>query len=112
VVLGVEALLVEDEDGLDEVLGEELDDDAEGASAGTVELVDPLAGNVVDDGTTTGAVDAGVFRNRTTSSTVTATTPSTVATATCISRRVRTGAPCASRRSGRRRLLIGGGSYR
>jgi hypothetical protein len=58
-----------------------------------------------DGGVTTGLEDDRCW-NTSSRTTVSASTPSTTAPATRISCRLRIGAPCASRRSGRRRLLI------
>ena len=78
-------------------------------------VLDDVAGAVVvveeeltvDDGGVTTELDDEVrcWKIRS-STTVSARTPTTTAAATMISCRLRTGAPCASRRSGRRRLLI------
>ncbi len=81
-------------------VGVEVELDAEVLDAGAVEevVVLPLAGALLGGGVTTGLVEAGRVRKITTRITVTANTAITVATAIWISRVVRTGAPCASRR--------------
>jgi len=70
--------------------------------AAVVVVVEDFA---VDDGGVTTALDGARCWKIRMSTTVRARTPTTTAAATRISCRLRTGAPCASRRSGRRRLL-------
>jgi hypothetical protein len=65
-----------------------------------------VLGFTADDGGVTTELDGALFWNTSNSTTVSASTPTTTLTAIMISRRSRIGAPCASRRSGRRRLLI------
>jgi hypothetical protein len=75
--------------------------------------LDVVAGAVVvvesdptDEGGVTTELEDVRCWNTSSSTTVSTTTPTTTPAAIRISRRLRTGAPCASRRSGRRRLLM------
>ena len=76
-----------------------------GAVDDVVTLPLPLAVALLGGVLTVGLVEMGRVRKITTRITVAASTASTVATAIWISRGVRTGAPFASRRCGRRVLL-------
>jgi hypothetical protein len=73
-------------------------------------LVVELFATVV--GVVTTELDGALCWKMIRSTTVSASTPTTTPIAVQISCRLRTGCPCASRRSGRRRLLISSGSYR
>ena len=80
----------------------ELETGAEAVEVGAVDdvvvLAVPFAGALLGGVLTVGLREGGRVRKITTKITVTARTASTVATAIWISRVVRTGAPCASRR--------------